>query len=176
MFTYTSLFLVSLLVAILARIFYKSMSEKSGSVYSTKLPSAELAHLDKPVKHKIKVDDGVDTAYPADLRNRGTFAYLSDDQEFQVIDAQVAEDAPNEWPQSVHAVPIDHGKQAESRCSLFELDSAEPDMVQEPVAAWPQREEKVETGGKAYKVTRKVTRKVATENVGVDADAKPWGW
>jgi hypothetical protein len=176
MFTYTSLFLVSLLVAVVGRMVYKSMAEKSGSVYNTKLPTAELAHLDKPVKRTTKADEGINTAYPTDLRNRGTYAYLSNDQEVEAIDVQIAEDIPHEWPQSVHAVPIDHSKREESHCSLFELDSAEPDMVREPAAAWPQREEKAEAGGKAYKVTRKVTGKVATENVDLDADAKPWGW
>jgi len=178
MFTYTSLFLVSLLVAVVARVFYKSMAEKSGSVYNTKLPTAELAHLETqtPVKRKSVVDEGVDTAYPTDLRGRGTYAYLEGNEAVHALDTQVAEDAPHEWPATVHAVPVDHSKRAESHCSLFELDSAEPQTVQEPVAAWPHREDKVETGGKAYKVTRKVTGKVATENVGLDAEAKPWGW
>lgn len=173
MFTYTSLFLVSLLVAIVARVFYKSMAEKSGSVYNTKLPNAELAHLDKPAKRKSVVDEGVDTAYPTDLRGRGTYAYLVGNEDVKAVDTQVAEDAPHEWPQTVHAVPVDHNKQAENHCSLYELDSAEPAAaVQEPPAAWPQREEKVETGGKAYKVTRKV----AADNVNLDTDSKPWGW
>jgi hypothetical protein len=59
---------------------------------------------------------------------------------------------------------------------LYAPDCAEPETVQEPVAAWPQREEQVETGGKAYKVSRKVTGKVATDNGSLDAEAKPWGW
>ncbi len=179
MFTYTALFLVSLLVAIVVRILYKSMAVKSGSVYNTKLPNAELAHLDTPVKRKSAVDEGVDTAYPTDLRGRGTYAYLADSQ-----DAQVAEEAPHEWPETVHAVPVDNSKRDASHCSLYELDSAAPEAVQEPVAAWAHREDKVETGGKAYKVTRKVTGKVAgkvtgkvaADNVGLDTEAKPWGW
>ena len=139
MFTYTSLFLVSLLVAIVARVFYKKMAEKSGSVYNTKLPNAKLAHLDKPAKRKSVVDEGVDTAYPTDLRGRGTYAYLPDNEDVQALGTQVAEDAPHEWPQTVHAVPVDHNKRAENHCSLYESDSAEPAAVQEPPAAWPHR-------------------------------------
>ena len=107
MFTYTSIFLVSLLVAVVARMVYKSMAEKSGSVYNTKLPNAELAQIDKPVKRETTVDDGVDTAYPTDLRLRGSYAYLSDDHEVEAIDVQIAEDATHEWPQSVLSVTIE---------------------------------------------------------------------
>jgi len=171
MFTYTSLFLISLLVAVVARVVYKSMAEKTGSVYNTKLPNAELVHVDAPVKRKSVVHEGVDTAYPTDLRNRGTYAYMASPE-----DAQVAEEAPHEWPEPVHAVPVDHSKVAENHCSLYAPDSAEPETVQEPVAAWPHREEQVETGGKAYKVGQKVTDKVATDNGSFDAEAKPWGW
>jgi len=171
MFTYTSLFLICALVAIVARVVYKSMAEKTGSVYNTKLPNAELVHVDAPVKRKSVVDEGVDTAYPTDLRNRGTYAYMANP-----ADAQVTEEAPHEWPEPVHAVPVDHSKVAENHCSLYAPDSAEPEAVQEPAAVWPHREEQVETGGKAYKVSRKVTGKVATDNGSLDAEAKPWGW
>ena len=171
MFTYTSIFLICLLVAVVARVVYKSMAEQTGSVYNTKLPNAELVRVDTPVKRKPVVHEGVDTAYPTDLRNRGTYAYMADPQ-----DSQIAEEAPHEWPEPVHAVPVDHSKPVGSNCSLYKPDSAEPETVEEPVAAWPHRKEQVETGGKAYKVSRKVTGKVATDNASFDAEAKPWGW
>ena len=180
MFTYTSLFLVSLLVAIVARFLYKKTTESSASVYNTKLPTAELAHLDTPVKRKIKTDDGVDTAYPTDLRGRGTYAYLAGDEAvdtFDSLDFEIAEDAPHEWPDPVHAVPVNHAGPAKSSgCSLYDLDPTEPDTIQGAAAAWPKREDKVETGGKAYKVTRKPVAKVATDGMSLDTDGKPWGW
>lgn len=167
MFTYTSIFLVCLLVAFIARRFYLSLSEKSGSVYNTKLPNAELAHVKRSAKREPKADEGINSAYPTDLRNRGTYAYLGDSQ-----DERVAEEAPHEWPQSVHSVPVDHSKKADNHCSLYQDTIEEPVSVEQPKAAWPQREDKLETGGKAYKVTRKV----AADNVNLDTDAKPWGW
>jgi hypothetical protein len=166
MFTYTSLFLVSLLVAIVARVIYKTMAEKSGSVYNTKLPDADLVHLDTPVKRHSVIEEGVGKAYPTDLRGRGTYAYLDGNEEVQPLDTQIAEDAPHEWPQSVHAVPVDHSKQADSHCSLFELDSANPAEVQKPVTESPPREDK------AFNVTGKVT----ADNLKLDTDGKPWGW
>jgi len=181
MFTYTSLFLVSLLVAIVARVMFKKAQDASGSVYNTKLPNAELAHLETQTKHQAKTDDGVDTAYPTDLRGRGTYAYLTGDEasdQADGIDFQIAEDTPHEWPESVHAVPVNHASPAKAsgHCSLYELDPTEAEAVEEPAAAWPVREDRVETGGKAYKVTRKPTPKVATEGMSLETDGKPWGW
>lgn len=169
MFTYTLIFLVSLLVAVGARVLYKSMANASGSVYNTKLPDAELAHLETPVKRKTKTDEGINTAYPTDLRDRGTYAYLADTQ-----DTRVAEEAPQEWPQSVHHVPVDHGlvNENDGHCSLYQDNIEEPALVQEPKASWPQPENKPEKAGKAYKVSGKV----AVANSNLETDAKPWGW
>lgn len=172
MFTYTSLFLVSLLVAIVARVIYKTTAEKNGSVYNTKLPDAELVKLATPVKRKATANDGADAAYPTDLRGRGTYAYLSGNEDVLPLGAQIAEDAPHEWTPSDHAAPADQSKQAEGHCSLFDLDSAIPADVQKPVAEWPQREDKAQLGGKAHKMTGKV----AAENVSLDTEVKPWGW
>ena len=169
MFTYTAIFLVSLLVAVVARAVYKSMSNAGASVYSTKLSNAELVHAEVPVKHTATTDEGTDTAYPTDLRNRGTYAYLADPE-----GQQVAEAAPENWLTDVDLVPVDTGaaKEDSDHCSLFEVgdsDFANPD---EQTPAPAQRKAKPQLSGKPYRVTDKV----AVANTNLETDAKPWGW
>ena len=169
MFTYTLIFLVSVLVAVLARVLYKSMANASGSVYNTKLPNAELVHLETQAKRKTKTDDGTNTAYPTDLRNRGTYAYLADTQ-----DTQVAEEAPHEWPQSVHHVPVARGSVNENvdHCSLYEVGDAELSSPLEHDIAPAQRKAKSPLSGEPYAVANKV----AVANTSLETDDKPWGW
>ena len=165
MFTYTSLILVSLLVAVIARVIYKSVSQSSASVYNTKLPGAELVHLETAPKNKAVEDEAADAQYPTDLKQRGTYAYLDDDQ--IAVDAlKVAEDAFDVWPNDI-AVESSPGHQATSHCSLFEAGTEAP-----VVAAKAQAKATDKASSKAYNVSGKVT----TGNVSLDANGKPWGW
>jgi len=72
-----------------------------------------------------------------------------------------------------------------SHCSLYDASSAEPKENHNQNVGWPYREEKPASGGRTYKVTRKVatTRRVAAKTPKVAAKTprhgaivKPWGW
>jgi len=78
------------------------------------------------------------------------------------------------WQESENQIREHHphhstGADGSKHCSLYNADPAAPAKKD---VTWPHREEKLETGGKAYKVTRKTT----PGEPPTDDSGKPWGW
>lgn len=57
--------------------------------------------------------------------------------------------------------------------SLNDAPSADPASIRSQNVGWPYREEKMRTGGKDYKTTRKVPR---VKKTNLKTLSKPWGW
>jgi hypothetical protein len=60
-----------------------------------------------------------------------------------------------------------------TQSSLNDAPSADPASIRSQNVGWPYREEKMRTGGKVYKTTRKVPTVKKTDLKTLN---KPWGW
>jgi len=144
MLTYTVILLASLVLALVIRWIYNSVTDSSHSVYSSKAST--------PIDHAPLADPVVKPV------QKGV-AYQ-----------------PKRWPEKEHYVrepqtpagPLDN---TTGHCSLYAVKT-QSKITRKQGVSWPQREDKLEPAGKAYKVTRKT----ATANVGPDISDKPWGW
>ena len=163
MLTYVTIFVASVVVALVARFIYKAITESSGSVYSSKERVAIIAGS--------KGDKG------KTARKTVTGAQAASGRESRVTPMNLAKTHP--------AMPTEHvdwgwqgnadqvSEPASSHCSLYDASSdAEPTTKAFKNSGWPRREEKLEAGGRSYKVTRKAPRK----HTNLETEGKPWGW
>lgn len=149
MLTYATIFIVSIVVAVVALVFYRFVSESSKSVLSSKGPIS----LVTPSPQNDQSHRAV-TGTPASLSPTG-----------RAVPANVARPAPAiptrtvdwGWEENGNQVREQHphhskGAVGSKHCSLYDVDPTAPPKRD---VTWPHREEKLETGGTAYKVTRK---------------------
>ena len=132
MFTYTTIFIGSLIVAVIALVIHKVAMSTTRSTLSSKGPLSITSSA-----------TNTRTGHAA----AGTAA----------------------WPsERVHAAPLNEVREPQPRqatgavnsshCSLYDADPTAPPT--DLSDAWPHRKEKLEVGGKSYKVTRKVHPKL----------------
>jgi hypothetical protein len=157
MFTYVTIFVASVVVALVGRFIYKTISDSSRSVYSSK---ERVAIIASSKDSKGKTAD-------------------------KTVSEQNSRVTPKNLAKTHPAMPTEHvdwgwqgnagqvSEPATSHCSLYDANSdPEPTTRTRPNSGWPRREEKLEAGGRSYKVTRKEPRK----HTNLETDAKPWGW
>lgn len=147
MFTYTTLFIGSLILAVIGLVVYRVIEGTSRSILSSKGPvSIVSSTTELPTAHApLAVADAA--AWPSARVNAAPLN-------------QVREQPPH---QATAAASTKH-------CSLYDVDPTAPPTSRNDV--WPHREEKLESAGKAYKVTRNVPPQASNDE---DSD-KPWGW
>lgn len=169
MFFYTSLFVASVIVALVIIWLYNSIVEAGKVVYHAFLPSSKTnttSHLD----NKTVAPTVNDTPTPWGWRAGSKPA-----TEARAHPARPAENAPWGWRGNANKIrdrgPNGHGTGLDSY--LQKLDTRRKDRKEKRArVGWPYREEMFEFAGKAYKVTRRMTPK----KTNLQTASKPWGW
>ena len=168
MLTYTTIFIASLILAVVGLVLYRVITASSESVLNSKGPVSLISSTtNSPIGESPYVVADA-PAFP--------------DKSSRIASANVAGPSP-----VMPAGDVDWGWQTEGNqireqnphhgtggdktghCSLYDVNAAAASSQR---AARPHREEKLETGGKAYKVTREATPQTSS---GEGSD-KPWGW
>ena len=168
MLTYATIFIASIIVAVLALVLYRVVAHSSKSVLSSKEP---ISLVSSTPGHQKGQSRGNVTGIPASLSPTG-----------RTVPANFARPTPAMpsgnadwgWQGNDNRVREQHtphsaGAAGSKHCSLYDVD---PAVAAKRDVTWPHREEKTETAGKAYKVTRKVR----SGRPPTDESGKPWGW
>lgn len=155
MLSYATIFIGSVILAVVALVLYRVISGTSRSVLSTKTPiNASNAN---PEFAKSGAFGSIrDTAFPS-----GHTSHASPKNTGKTFTAMPVEDNAD-W--SV--------REKSSHCSLYDVDAVEALVQNKRNRGWPQREDRQEAGGNAYKVTRKAS----TDTTSAEDSGKPWGW
>ena len=162
MFFYTALLIASLLAALVILWVHRTIKYNAGSVYKTVIPENSIdstSHLNSKAE---PITSGASES-PWGWKGHATPANAAKTH------AALPTEKPHwDWSgsrnevndQQPHNGPYDN--------------LSKPAITRKAGAGWPQREEKQEFAGKAYKVTRKVPSKTSDADTGT-LD-KPWGW
>ena len=169
MFFYTSLFVASVIVALVILWLYNSIVEAGKVVYRAFLPSSKTSttsHLD----NQTVAPTVNDTPTPWGWKVGSKPATLA-----RAHPARPVENAPWGWPGNPNEIrdhgPGGDGTGLDSYLSKLEARRNDRKAKRAPVG-WPHREEMFEFAGKAYKVTRRV----APRKTNLKTASKPWGW
>ena len=142
MFFYTSLFIASLIAALVILWAYRAIADAGQALLRAMLPSTKKG----PTSHL--------SARTMPTTINGT---------------------PTPWGWKNHDTPAHQARPHAAMPTSEQLEEfieVEPDKPNTLGRTWVHREERSELGGRAYKVTRKVS---ATAEGFKDAD-RPWGW
>lgn len=178
MFFYTSLFVASLIVALVILWLYNALMDVGRVVYRAMLPSSKN-NITGHVRDYVLPSTGNGTPTPWGWQSKAAPAQLAKTQAATPGESRPAtERAPWGWPgnnqvtskhQPAHACPDGSKTEAAFWGYVAKPDSAEKANRK---VGWPYREEKFEFAGKSYKTTRRV--KVRKTNL--SKTEKPWGW
>ena len=169
MFTYTTIFIGSLITAVIALAVYRLVAGTSKSILSSKGPVSSVSSTTYPRTNQTPLAVADTPAWPGERINAtpGSMAGTkltkpseNSDWGWQTKGNKVREQ------QAHHAT----GTADTKHCSLYDVDPTAPPTNRGDV--WPHREEKLEPAGKAYKVTRRVPPQASND----EDSGKPWGW
>ena len=171
MLTYTTIFIASIVLALVALVFYRVAMQSSKSILSSKGPVSIIStpNLQKGTApftttgtpalagQKSDVSPGnIAKTHPAKPTKKVDWGWQTDKD-------QVRECHP-------HHTTASGGNTGTGHCSLYNV--ADPVAPPNRSAGRLHREEKREAYGKAYKVTRKA----GPQNSSLDDSGQPWGW
>lgn len=165
MLTYATIFIASVIIAVVAIVFYRVVSSSSNSVLNSKAPVSIVTGSHKSKTHATVTGESV---------NAGGYNRVATEGLARVTPAVPTENTDWGWQEKGGQVQEQGShhlarEDATEHCSLYDVDPTAPPQVLKPRL---HREDKLEAGGKAYKVTRKTdSRNAPTEDSG-----KPWGW
>ena len=153
MFTYTTFFIGSLIVAVIALVVYKVVMSTSKSILSSKGPVSLISSTTNPRPGESPF------AVAGTLGSPGQGSHATPQNIAKTHPAMPPENTDWGWQTKGNQVREQKARQAtavadSSHCSLYDVDPTAPPT--DLSDAWPHREEKLEPGGKSYKVTRKV--------------------
>lgn len=166
MLTYTTIFIASLIVAVVGLVLYRVIMASSESVLNSKGPVSLTSSTTSPPTGGSDYVVANAPAFPdksshlASANVSGPSPTGNADLDLQTDWNQVREQHPH------HST----GAAGNEHCSLFDVDPTAPPAKRD--VTWPHREEKHETGGSAYRVTRKAAPQAASP----EDSGKPWGW
>jgi hypothetical protein len=165
MLFYSTIFIVSLIVAVVILWFYRVSADTSKAVYTTIIPSrvdeSPSDHLNDTVAHKTRTD----AESSLGVKSHHTPRNLA-----RTHRAKSIEQTPWGWPGHKRPQVRTHFA---SHNSLNDAPSAESASIRSQNVGWPYREEKMRTGGKVYKLTRKAR---TLKKTNIKTLKKPWGW
>jgi len=164
MFFYTTLFIASLIVALVVLWLYHAIVDVGKVVYQAILPSSKgrsTAHLE----HETIYTTVNETPTPW-----GWGEHSKPSQAARTAKIAQADSVPWGWPGNDRKIR-GSGQPFDLNAGVKPAESVS-DKKKEAVIGWPYREDKFEFAGKAYKVTRKVT----PEKTNLQTTGKPWGW
>ncbi len=163
MFFYASLFVASLIVALVVHWLYQVIKD-----------AWEVLARTIFLHRQNRAAAGFEAAVGPSAWGRGERANPS--QAARTAAIAPADTVPWGWPGHEHNVREQGVREQGPKTTPGYGSVAPAGMVsrqrEEVAVGWPYREEKLEMAGKAYKVTRKTA--VKKENL--SASGKPWGW
>jgi len=173
MLTYTTLFVASLIVAAVIFFLYRVISDSSRSVYSSKNPLAIIDSTQGP--HKDTTGSAGPAYKPTPFGQDG---HASPKHVARSNPAMPTETVNWGWQGSggqLREPQLHLAKAAgESRhCSLFDVNATETRPQTGQYTGRLHREEKLNSTGRTYKVTRKEDHRTTPEPESLN---KPWGW
>jgi len=165
MFFYTSLFVASLIVALVVLWLYHAIADVGKAVYRAILPSSKgnpADHLEAETVLRTTIND---TPTPW-----GWGDHAKPSQAARTAKIAPSDSVPWGWPGNNNEIR-EHGQHYDLNAgkALTEPGAAKKPK---PVTGWPYREEKFDFAGKSYKVSRKA--KLKKTNLG--NTSTPWGW
>ena len=168
MFFYSTMFIVSLIVAVVILWFYRVSADTSKAIYTTIIPSrvdeSPSDHLNDTVAHKTRTD----AENPLGRKSHQTPRNL-----VRTHRAKSIEQTPWGWPGHKRPQDREFRPHFASNNSSNDAPSADPASIRSQKVGWPYREDMMRTGGRVYKITRKLPppKKTNLKTLG-----KPWGW
>jgi hypothetical protein len=165
MLFYSTMFIVSLIVAVVILWFYRVSADTSKAIYTTIIPSrvdeSPSDHLNETVAHKTRTD----AESPLGMKSHQTPRNLA-----QTHRAKSIAQTPWGWPGHKQHQVRKQRKHYARHNSLNDAPSADSASIQSQKVGWPYRGE---TDGKVYKATRKVP---PSKKINLKTLSKPWGW
>ncbi len=161
MLTYTTIFIASIVLALIALVFYKVIVQSGKSIYSSKEPFSIIS-IPNPEKGKAAAFAGQNSSVSPERMAKTHPAKPTErvDWGWETGANHVREHRPH------HTT----GGGNTGHCSLYnDADSVAPPKQS---AGRLHREERREAVGNVYKVTRKVN----PLDLNPDDSGKPWGW
>lgn len=165
MFFYTSLFVASLIVALIILWLYHAISDVGKAVYRAILPSSK----GNPADH-LKSETVLRTTINDTPTPWGWGDHTKPSQAARTAKIVPSDSVPWGWPGNNNKIR-EHGQHYDLNAgqALAESDDNEKPK---PVTGWPYREEKFDFAGKSYKVSRKARPK----KTNLSNTSTPWGW
>jgi hypothetical protein len=168
MLTYTTIFIASIVLALIALVFYRLALQSSKSILSSKGP-VSIISTPNPQKGTAPFTT---TGTPA---LAGQKSHVTPGHIAKTHPAMPTEKVDWGWQTDKNQVRELHphhgtGGGKTGHCSLY--NDADPVAPPNRSAGRLHREEKREAYGKAYKVTRKVD----PQDSSLDDSGQPWGW
>ncbi|MDH4018445.1 MAG: hypothetical protein OEU84_02495 [Xanthomonadales bacterium] len=169
MFFYTALFVASVIASLIILYLYNSLKDVGKAVYRAFLPSSKekLARQIQDAPYHSTIND---TPTPW-----GWDGHASPVKQVKTASPSPSDNAPWGWKGGDHQVRENGSKGSASGLNAFGNSTASGHAAKtrnQARVGWPYREEKSESAGKAYKVTRKVT----LQRTNLKTTSKPWGW
>lgn len=165
MLFYTSLFVASLIVALIALWLYHVLTDIGKAVYHAILPSSKgnpTDHLDSKAVLRTTIND---TPTPW-----GWGEHSKPLQVARTTNIAPSDAVPWGWPGSDN-IPRKRGKHYDLNAGAL-LTESKPRDNEKAAIGWPYREETFDFAGKSYKVSRKTT----PEKTNLRKTGSPWGW
>jgi hypothetical protein len=168
MLFYSTMFIVSLIVAVVILWFYRVSADTSKAIYTTIIPSrvdeSPSDHLNETVAHKARTNAEI----PRRKKSHQTPRNLA-----RTHPAKPIVQPPWGWPgHKQHQVRKQRSDYARHN-SLNDASSADSARIRSQKVGWPYREDMMKTGGKGYKIRRKVP---PSKKTNLKTLSKPWGW
>ncbi len=169
MFLYAFLFVASLVVALVLFWIYNAVMD-GGRAVNRAIHAGSKHHSVAELEQEI---DYADVHGRPALWGQGDHA--SPAQAARTAAVATADSVPWGWPGN-HQEAQEHGPshvlEDVALVSPHSYSGNAPTRAKESTHGWPQREEKTEMAGTAYKVTRKTAASKAT----LRTSGRPWGW
>jgi hypothetical protein len=178
MFFYISLFIASVVAAIIILYVYNAIVDVGKQVYRSFLPSSKRKFKNKATNHVSEpryTSTINDTPTPWGWQSHATPANTA---RTHPAPASSVDNTPWGWKaknQGVHERGAKNGNENSSGLDGYLKKTSygsEPAATPKPTVGWPYREEKSEMAGKAYKVKRATTFR----RTNLKETSTPWGW
>ena len=168
MLFYSTMFIVSLILAVVILWFYRASRDTSKAIYTNIMPGRVDHSPSDPLNDTVAHKARTDAESPLERKNHQTPRNL-----VQTHRAKSIEQTPWGWPGHNRHQVREFRTHFASNNSLNDAPSVDPASIRGQKVGWPYRKDMMRTGGKVYKITRKVP---PTEKTNLRTLSKPWGW
>jgi hypothetical protein len=168
MLFYSTMFIVSLIVATVILWFYRASKDTSNAIYTTLRPGRVDHSPSDPLNDTVAHKTRTDAESPLGMKSRQTPRNLA-----RTHRAKSIEQTPWGWPGYSQRQVREQRTHNARHSSLNDAPSVDPASIRNQKVGWPYREDMMRTGGKVYKITRKVP---TLKKTNLKTLSKPWGW